>query len=310
MHDTGICGPSVGGVEDGGYASSGIIGSFMSSLRSGMQAVKDVPIASRVCLFGIDFCSAACMAVSDMADSKGGIRIPTFCDTRVPGWVGRGTDAVIVSGTDRPDMGRLYDVLKIRGCRIHCIMPAGTLSKRAADDGVDFISIPERMDSSGAVAFSLGALCVLISEMGIMDASADLDAIIAENRLFHVPEEICPGDIVGVYSTTDVSACSKRWADLTTEVRGIPAFRGELPEYDHNELVGWSDPNTHSKGLRMIVLRSEPDGGMVSHIVTHMLEVLSENGRDVIVIDIGTGGVLARDIRGMILADICIRRDV
>lgn len=308
MHDTGICGPSVGGVEDGGCVFSGIIGSFMSALRSGAQAVGDVPVASGVCLFSIDFCSAACMAVSDMADSNGGVRIPTFCDVRVPGWVGRGTDAVIVSGTDRSDMGRLCDMLMSRGCRVHCIMPAGAVSRRAADDGAHLIVIPDGMDSSGAVAFSLGALCVLISRMGVMDASADLDAAMSEGPRLLVSDGIRLGDIVGVYSTTDISACSKRWADLITEVRGIPAFRGELPEYDHNELVGWSDPNTHSKGLRMIVLRSEPDGGMVSRIVTHMLEVLSENGREVGVIDIGSGGVLARDIRGMILADICIRR--
>lgn len=283
--------------------------SFMSSLRSGAEAVSECPGATRACMFSIDFCVAACMAVSDLADSCGIVRVPTICDTRVPGWIGPGTDAIIVSATDHPGNGRLYDVLTSRGCRIHCIMPAGVAAACASEDGVDLIMMPEGMDSSEAVAFSLGALCSMMSAMGVIDARSELDSIMPGVLDITPPETVCTGDIAGVYSTTDIGACSKRWADLITEIRGIPAFRGELPEYDHNELVGWSDPNTHSKGLRMIVLRSEPDGGMVSRIVTHMLEVLSENGRDVGIIDIGGGSVLARDVRGMILADICIRRD-
>lgn len=307
MHDTGMYGSTAGAEGREEYACSRIIDSFMSSLRSGSQAVSGAK-ASRVCLFSIDFCVAACMAVSDLADSEGGVRVPTFCDTRVPGWVGPGTDAVVVSGADRSENGRLYDALRSRGCRVHCIMPAGSLSDRAVRDGSDFIAIPDGMDSSDAVAFSLGALCALVSDMGIMDARRVLDEVLSEPLAFTVPEGISTGDLVGVYSTSDVGACSKRWADLVMEVRGIPAFRGELPEYDHNELVGWSDPNIHSEGLRMIVLRSEPDEGMVSLIVKHMLEVLSENGRVVEVVDIGAGSTLARDVRGMILADVCIRR--
>ena len=79
--------------------------------------MEDCPDASRACMFSIDSCAAACMAVSDIADSHGGVRIPTFCDTRVPGWVGPGTDAIIVSGSDSSDTRGLYDLLRSRGCR-------------------------------------------------------------------------------------------------------------------------------------------------------------------------------------------------
>lgn len=307
MHETGTCSPPTGGAEYD-YVDPRTIGSFMSALRSGADAVEDCPEAIRACMFSIDFCAAVCLAVSDIADSRGGIRIPTFCDTRVPGWVGPGTDAIVVSGSGSSDTRDLCDLLRSRGCRVHCIAPAGGFSGYAAADGARFIAIPDGLDSSEAVAFSLGALCSMISLMGILDARSELDSVLSDCSDIPVPTEILTGDIAGVYSTTDVCACSKRWADLIMEIEGIPAFRGELPEYDHNELVGWSDPNLHSEGLRMIVLRSEEDGGMVSIIVKHMLEVLAENGRRVEVVDIGAGSTLMRDVRGMMLADVCIRR--
>ena len=81
------------------------------------------------------------------------------------------------------------------------------------------------------------------------------------------------------------------------------AFSGELPEFDHNELVGWSDPNEHAPGLAMVVLRGTGRPGLVPVIVECMLEVLDENGRDVVEVDVGTGSSALRNIRGIMLGD-------
>ena len=83
---------------------------------------------------------------------------------------------------------------------------------------------------------------------------------------------------------------------------------GELPEFDHNELVGWSDPNVHAPELMMLVLKGARSDGLVQTIVDCMLEVLDENGRKVTVVDLGSGSSFARCIRGMMLADAVAKR--
>lgn len=246
-----------------------------------------------------------------MMDSSDAGPIPTVCDGRVPGWVDSGTDAVIVSYGGRSAVGT-YRALVERGCRIHCISDDRALLERCRADGGFAFQMEDGLDSSEAVMSALGFLCSIVSSMGIIDARGMLEEAVGVLR-----SESCSGfptldigmdDVFGVYSTTDVRACSRRWADLIGERAGRLAFCGELPEYDHNELVGWSDPNPHAEQLRMLVLRSEPDGSMPSIIVGHMLEVLSENGRDVTVTDIGAGSPLTRDIRGFVMGDLAVGR--
>ncbi len=283
---------------------------MLSMALSAAERPCDGVAAIRVCLFASGVCASACMAVSDMADALDSGPIVTVCDGRIPGWVDADTVAVIVSYGVPASIG-LYAALSERGCGIRCITDDGPLSERCRADGGESILLKGGLDSSEAVMSALGALCALVSSMGLMDAGKGLREAVDAIRSGSVSGdilEIGSDDVFGVYSTTDVRACSRRWADLIGERRGRLAFCGELPEYDHNELVGWSDPNPHAEQLRMLVLRSEYDGSMPAIIVGHMLEVLSENGRDVTVVDIGSGSPLTRDIRGFIEADLAIGR--
>lgn len=285
---------------------------LIASALSAAERSCEASPADRVCLFAYGVCIPVCMSVSDAADASDIGPIHTVCDGRIPGWVDSDVDAVIVSHGCDQEAVPLYDSLSHLGCKVSCISDEGILSERCRADGGTAIIIDAASDSSRIVMGALGSLCSLLSSMGIMDARSLLDEAVDSVRSGHVLTdssfEIGSGDVFGVYSTTDVRACSKRWADLLLERAGRLAFCGELPEYDHNELVGWSDPNPHAGQLRMLVLRSEPDGSMPSIIVGHMLEVLSENGRDVTVVGIGSGSPLARDIRGFIEGDLRVRR--
>lgn len=309
---------STGGVDgpDGCDAVSISVENRVEALLATASSAAERPceasLADRVCLFAYGSCVPACMAISDMADALDIGPIHTVCDGRIPGWVDSDVDAVIVSHGDDPEAIPLYDSLSHLGCRVSCISCEGILSERCRSDGGTAIIIDAVSDSSRNVMAALGSLCALLSSMGIIDARSLLHGAVDAVRSGHVLGdpifEIGSEDVFGVYSTTDVRACSRRWADLLQERAGRLAFCGELPEYDHNELVGWSDPNPHAGQLRMLVLRSEPDGSMPSIIVGHMLEVLSENGREVTVVGIGSGSPLTRDIRGFIEGDLRVRR--
>ncbi|MDO5862227.1 MAG: SIS domain-containing protein [Thermoplasmata archaeon] len=272
--------------------------------------------ADSVCIFCADLCCPAAEAVSNLADEVGGRPVALVCDSRVPGWVGPGTDAIVVSYTgDCPAMLAVRDKLRARGCRIHYVTSGGELLRGFAR-GEDLALVPARLGSSGAVASVLGTLCAMVSGMGVLDAMPhlaraadsararmeDLDSAAAK-----VSERLS-GGVVATYSASDVSACSRRVMDAVRQSSGDLAFYGELPEFDHNELVGWSDPNSHAPELRMLVLRSGRSGGLVGIIIECMMEVLEENSRDVASLSLGDGGSLSRNVAGMILADMVAGR--
>ena len=103
-----------------------------------------------------------------------------------------------------------------------------------------------------------------------------------------------------MYSTSDVHASAVSFRESLSDA-GHLSFTGELPEFDHNELVGWSDPNVHAPELRMVVLKGGSPSDLVNTIVDCMEEVLCENGREVVEADIGSGSSLQRNLRGMLV---------
>ena len=104
------------------------------------------------------------------------------------------------------------------------------------------------------------------------------------------------------YSTSDIRASARYWRQMMGSARSDIAFFGELPEFDHNELVGWSDPNVHAPELRILVIKGAVQSQLVTEILRCMLEVLEENGRHAIVADLGSGDSMTKNIRAMVLA--------
>ena len=114
--------------------------------------------------------------------------------------------------------------------------------------------------------------------------------------------EALDGTVPSFYSTSGNHSLALAWRHIVSEAVGRPCFCGELPEFDHNELVGWSDPNAHAPQLRLVVIDGGRSEGLVSDIVGCMVEVLEENGRDVVSVDVGGDNVMSRAISGIMLA--------
>ena len=53
------------------------------------------------------------------------------------------------------------------------------------------------------------------------------------------------------------------------------AFYGELPEFDHNELVGWFDRNPHAPELRVVVLKGRTGSDLLDFIVDNIMAILT-----------------------------------
>ncbi len=263
-----------------------VLSRFSEAVAEGMTAAPDGIHNGRICVFGVDPCSIAGSIMSDVADGYSGIPVECVRDDHVPGWLSEMDVAVILSATDGTVgvEGELED----RGCTI----------LRVGIEG----------DIVASTGFALGFLSSVIQRTGAFPAEdmlreavagvSDSVSIIGASAKSLV--EALDGNVGAYYSTSDVHACSVGFREAMASA-GLLSFVGELPEFDHNELVGWSDPNTHAPELRMVVLRGESPSELVNIIIKCMAEVLEENGRDIMEVDIGSGGALDRNIRGLLI---------
>ena len=279
--------------------------------RSASETRVVLEASGRMCVFCNDPCGAAADVISDAANESASTYVPHICDNRVPGWVVPGVRAVLISydGDDEVMLRILGDLLS-RGCDVICISSEGRMVSSCRDAGCDVFLIPSDVDEAEAPWFVLGLLSAIVQASGLFDASDMLDAALAssevsrdalERQVGPMADALSDG-VVAAYSTSDIRASARYWRQTVGSARSDISFFGELPEFDHNELVGWSDPNIHAPELRLLVIRGEVQSRLVTEILRCMLEVLDENGRHAVVADLGSGDSMTKNIRAMILA--------
>lgn len=280
---------------------------LIDAASEGLRSRTDARRSDSVCIFGTDRFSVVGEMLSDAADELSAR--PLFCirDGRVPGWLGADSEAVIVSYEgDCAGMIDILSILRDRGCGVHVLTSGGPLANACRPS--ELVLLPMGLEGAEAMGYTLGVLAAVVQSTGLFDvADALADALgkvrpdseaISEGAVALV--EVLRGRVGAFYSTSDVHACSVAFREAVSDA-GHMAFVGELPEFDHNELVGWSDPNVHAPELTMVILRGSSSSGLVNCIVGCMMEVLGENGRTVVEADIGSGGTLERNLRGLIL---------
>lgn len=269
-------------------------------------------VGRRVVIFGTGISALAGEVVSDYADEACGVPIFSYEDRRLPGWVTSEVDGIIVSGVGYSEEAlATYDAMVLRGCRVFCIMPDGWIAERCRTDGNTLLMLPSGMDPEGEFGYSLAYLCGLLEDLGVCDARTHLLEILPDVKDYALrsgphSDDVCAlvgaisGLIPAFYSGSDMRVCSKGFKMGINNIMRIPSFFGEIPEFDHNELVGWADPNTHARNLSPVVFIGDPDS-LSSRLATLMREVLEEHERRITFIDMGGEDSMARNICGIFL---------
>jgi glucose/mannose-6-phosphate isomerase len=166
-----------------------------------------------------------------------------------------------------------YDVARERGARRIVATSGGELAERARADGVPVIPFPGGFQPRATVGYALvAALGAIAAGNAAPFPREDLEAAAAlAERL--APEWGPAGPVDGaakalagrladtipvIYGAGLTSAVAYRWKTQLNENAKLPAFSGELPEIDHNEVVGW--PAAQGLGELAAVFLEEADG--------------------------------------------------
>jgi glucose/mannose-6-phosphate isomerase len=142
-----------------------------------------------------------------------------------------------------------YDAAEAVGARRIVATTGGRLAELARRDGVPVIGLPAGLQPRAAVGY-LFTVAAEIAALGAcgpgirteIDSSAAhleaaCDALAA--RAADLAEKL-DGTLPVLYGADLTAPVAYRWKTQVNENAKQPAFSGELPEVDHNEIVGWA----------------------------------------------------------------------
>ncbi|HEY3774657.1 MAG TPA: bifunctional phosphoglucose/phosphomannose isomerase [Solirubrobacteraceae bacterium] len=176
-------------------------------------------------------------------------------DYALPAWTTPDTTVLCASYSgETEETLAAFDAAGAVGARRIVSTTGGTLAASAREEGVPVIPIPGGFQPRAAVGYGLvtalevaslsGAAPSLRTEVDVAAAHADAMAGewgpgAPEDSLAKRLARSLHGSIPIIIGSGLTAPIAYRWKTQFNENAKSPAFAGELPEIDHNEIVGW-----------------------------------------------------------------------
>ncbi|MDR0777814.1 MAG: bifunctional phosphoglucose/phosphomannose isomerase [Methanomassiliicoccaceae archaeon] len=246
--------------------------------------LKKIPKRSKVCICGVGASAMAGEIMSDFADASSDVPISVVKGMELPKWVDKDTAVIAMSyGGNTPETLALYDKALSRGCDIICITSNGGLMERALSNGNPLIRMPTGLSPRGALGYMLGHTASLFEEMGICESRTELNSLLPSLRSFRdsiigdkenneavkIAIKIF-GKIPVIYSLMNMRAAAIRWKMQINENSRMIAFSGTIPEFNHNEIIGWTEDQASDEFIPIILCDDDS-----TDVLKYMTETLS-----------------------------------
>jgi glucose/mannose-6-phosphate isomerase len=220
-------------------------------------------------------------------------------DYSVPAFVGPDTLVYVssYSGNTEETLAA-YEQAAAKGARVVCSTTGGEAGKRASESGHDRVTIPPGYPPRAALGYGLFPLLSVLSRLGLAPAmKEEMDGAVSVSEEAvgrfgidspqdaNTAKELAlwfVNHIAVVYgSAPAMSVVATRWAGQLSENSKVVAHRNELPEMNHNEIVGWAGETTLAGAARVVFLHDEDDHPRVTRRMDITSEIIEETGTPV-----------------------------
>lgn len=225
------------------------------------------------------------------------LKIPFYVNRNynLPNWVNQ--DSLVIcssySGNTEESLSACNDALS-KKAQIVGISTGGKLTDKLNSNGFDIIKIPGGLQPRAALAYSFIPILFLLNKIEILSSSIinELDSSIkslknkreqyslgeSDNPIFKMAKEIY-GMIPIIYGTTDTTGIvASRWKGQICENSKMLAYHNELPEMNHNEIVGWGNNPDLLNELSVIWLRDKNDNERIRSRQDITKDILNDLG--------------------------------
>lgn len=209
------------------------------------------------------------------------------------------------SGNTEETLAAIDDALA-RSAMIVVLTTGGLLEEVAQLNEIPMLKLPGGLQPRAALGFSFVPLMVFLEKIGLVkDVSARIKGIIEHMKTTRERmvedstsqtnpakqlAQLIHGKIPIIYANTTLTdVAALRWKTQICENSKMMAFCNVYPEFNHNELVGWSGMSFEQKEQLIVLnLRSEDDQEKISARMDVVKRLIEE--QDVMVIDLYATG--------------------
>jgi len=194
----------------------------------------------------------------------------------LPGWVNKNTLVICssYSGNTEETLAA-FEHARDKGAQIVGISTGGILSEKMAEFELDLVTIPGGLQPRAALGFSLVPMLFLMKQTGLigpetMDQLPDAASFIAsirdqygkqsdDNPTYSLAQRIYK-TIPVIYGETDATGTlAVRFKGQLSENAKMLAYCNEMPEMNHNEIVGFKNNQDILNHISIIWLKDEKD---------------------------------------------------
>lgn len=206
------------------------------------------------------------------------------------------------SGNTEETLSALDDAIE-RKAMVAAISTGGMMAEVCKINGIPLATLPGGMQPRAALGFSFVPLLLFLEKVKIIPAVANEingtieklktyrqeyieDAPVKNNAAKKLAERL-QGKIVVIYSGPTVTdAAAVRWKGQICENAKTLAFANQFAEFNHNELVGWSDlMRKYSENLAVVILRDKDDHPQIKKRMDIVKPLIEDTGTEVIEVE-------------------------
>lgn len=258
--------------------------------------------------------------VRTVAEDRATAPILVSRDYQVPAWVGPDTLAVAssYSGNTEETLSAVRQALD-RGARVLAVTTGGKLGQLAGQRGLAMLRFQYAAQPRAALGFSFGLLLGILAKLGYLDDTGlGLEEAISTAR--SLPSALGPGVPTGsnpakqlalrlhgklpvIYGAGILSEVARRWKGQFNENSKAWAFFEQLPEANHNAVVGYENPGDLAGRVYVVLLSSPSYHPRVAARVRITAQILQQRGVAHEVVEARGSGPMAQMVDSILMGD-------
>ena len=269
---------------------------FPEQLETAMGIeLPSIPTADKICICGMGTSALAGEILADYTNNTSEKQLHVIRRTDFPKWVDENTCIIVISysGNTRETL-LAYDEAVRKKCKIICITSGGELFVKCVNRKDTLVRLPGGVQSRIALGTMLGALASVLEQMGINETVTELKRIIPilkEGRDEMVESECLTARLIAfrlvdkipvIYSLSNMRASALRWKNQINENSKNISFSGSIPEFNHNEIVGWTDDSLNNKNFVPVILYDDNASKMVKSMTDTSIGIMSDKKLSII----------------------------
>jgi len=207
----------------------------------------------RIIISGMGGSGIGGQILSSISDFEGFANITYWNNYNLPKWANKDCLVICVSysGNTAETLSAAKNALDL-GCNLEVITTGGKLRKIAEENNLHITNIEKGHQPRAALPLLLKAL---ISRVRLPSMDQEIKEVgelkLPINKAKNIASQI-KGTIPCIYSSDLMNPVAYRWRCQIQENAKQLAFNHQIPEMNHNEIVGWTLPNSQ---MSVILIR-------------------------------------------------------